>query len=251
MQTYNDFFARFVDQNRSILGEKLVGVYLHGSFVMDCFNPKQSDLDFIVVVNDVTSDDVKGTYMDMVVRLNENAPAKGIELSIVNKSVCHPFVYPTPFDLHFSMAHLEWYKSNPKDYVQKMKGTDKDLAAHITILNHRGKVLYGQDIHEVFGAVSQQDYFDSIWFDIAHAPEDILDHTMYMTLNLARTLAFKKDHVVLSKKEGCEWGCANLPNRYHALLMSALDEYVGDKRPQYDMKCAMEYAEYMLKEIQK
>lgn len=81
-----------------------------------------------------------------------------------------------------------------------MKGTDKDLAAHVTIINHRGKVLYGQEIKEVFGEVSKQDYFDSIWFDIEGAQEDILDNTMYITLNLARVLAYQKENLILSKR---------------------------------------------------
>ncbi|WP_310603221.1 hypothetical protein [Anaerosporobacter sp.] len=56
----------------------------------------------------------KSRYMDMVVELNKNAPAKGIELSIVKESVCNPFVYPTPFELHFSIVHLNWYQTNNK-----------------------------------------------------------------------------------------------------------------------------------------
>lgn len=173
MQTYKDLLARFADFNRSILGSNLVGIYLHGSFVMGCFNPWESDLDLLIVVENAIPDDVKKKYMDMVVYLNEEAPAKGFELSIVKKSVCNPFVYPTPFELHFSMAFLDWYKNNPEDYIQKMKGTDKDLAAHVMIINHRGKVIYGQEIKEVFGKVSEQDYFDSIWFDIEGANDDI------------------------------------------------------------------------------
>ena len=33
---------------------------------------------------------------------------KGIEMSIVTKTVCNPFVYPTPFELHFSAMHIGW-----------------------------------------------------------------------------------------------------------------------------------------------
>lgn len=76
MQAYNDLLARFVDLNRLILGENLVGIYLHGSYVMDCFNPRKSDLDLLIVVEDIIPDDVKKRYMDMVVLLNEEAPAK-------------------------------------------------------------------------------------------------------------------------------------------------------------------------------
>jgi streptomycin 3"-adenylyltransferase len=250
MQVFKDLLVRFVDLNRAILCENLVGVYLHGSSVMGCFNPKKSDLDLLIVVEDAIPDDVKVKYMDMVVHLNEEAPSKGIELSIVKKSVCNPFVYPTPFELHFSIAHLDWYKNNPEDYVQKMKGTDKDLAAHVMIINHRGKTLYGQEIKEVFGDVSKQDYLDSIWFDIEGAQEDILDNTMYITLNLARVLAYQKDNLILSKKEGGEWGLANLPVKYHHPIIVALEEYASGNPPQYNMELAAEYAEYMLREIQ-
>lgn len=250
MQAYNDLLARFVDLNRLILGENLVGIYLHGSYVMDCFNPRKSDLDLLIVVEDIIPDDVKKRYMDMVVLLNEEAPAKGIELSIIKKRVCNLFVYPTPFELHFSIAHLDWYKSNPEDYIQHMKGTDKDLAAHVTILNHRGKVLYGQEINEVFGEVSRQDYFDSIWCDIEKAQEDIADNTMYITLNLARVLAYRKDNLILSKEEGGRWGLANLPVKYHPIIITALEEYESGNLSQYNMELAVEYAKYMLREIQ-
>ncbi|NLY43366.1 MAG: DUF4111 domain-containing protein [Clostridiaceae bacterium] len=249
MRKYKNLLVRFVDLNKTILGENLVGVYLHGSFVMGCFNAGKSDLDLLIVVEDLIPEDVKKKYMDMVVSLNKEAPAKGIELSIVKKSVCNPFVYPTPFELHFSIAHLDWYKNNPKDYVQKMKGADKDLAAHVMIINHRGKVLYGQEIKEVFGEVSKQDYFDSIWFDIEGAQEDILDNTMYVTLNLARVLAYQKDNLILSKKEGGEWGLANLPVKYYPIIITALEEYASGNAFQYNMKLAVEYAEYMLREI--
>ena len=250
MQAYKDLLVRFVDLNKTILGENLVGVYLHGSSVMDCFNPKDSDLDLLIVVEDVIPDDVKMKYMDMVVLLNEEAPAKGIELSIVKKCVCNPFIYPTPFDLHFSITHLDWYKNSPEDYIQKMKGTDKDLAAHLTIINHRGKALYGQEIKDVFGKVSKQDYFDSIWFDIEGAQEDIRDNTMYITLNLARVLAYQKDNFILSKKEGGEWGLSNLPEKYYSLIISALEDYASGNPSQYNMELTAEYAEYMLGEIQ-
>ena len=105
----------FVTESREILGENLVGVYLHGSAAMGCFNEKKSDIDLLVVVGDRLSDETKKRYMDMVVKLNGDAPEKGIEMSIVRKDVCRPFVYPTPFELHFSIAHLEWYQENPAD----------------------------------------------------------------------------------------------------------------------------------------
>ena len=77
----------FVKESKELLGCNLVGVYLHGSAVMGCFNEKKSDIDLLVVVNGGISDEIKRRYMDMVVKRNAEAPGKGIEMSIVRKEV--------------------------------------------------------------------------------------------------------------------------------------------------------------------
>jgi streptomycin 3"-adenylyltransferase len=145
--------------------------------------------------------------------------------------------------------HLGWYRNDPEDYIQKMNGTDKDLAAHFTIIGKRGKCLYGQDIKEVFAEVPKEDYMDAIWDDVAEAQEDIESSTMYMTLNLARVLAFKRGGLVLSKKEGGEWGINNLPKEYHSLIEAAMREYEYGVDVQYDLQLAHKYAEYMIGQI--
>ena len=236
----------FASRAKEILGDNLVGVYLHGSAVMGCFNPARSDIDLIVVVRKALTKEVKRHFMDMVVALNDRAPAKGIEMSIVTKNVCNPFVYPTPFDLHFSAMHLNWYRENPNDYVEKMRGTDIDLAGHFVIITKRGQCLCGVPIDEVFGEVPKEAYMDSIRNDVSEAREDIIDNTMYIVLNLARVLAYKRDGLILSKKEGGEWALENLPDEYHPLIEAALREYEKDTESVYDMKIAKRYADYML-----
>lgn len=216
---------------------------------MGCYNEKKSDIDLLAVVKQVIPDNIKHRFMDMVVELNTYAPSKGIELSIVKSEVCNPFVYPTPFELHFSIAHLEWYKTNPSDYIDKMKGTDKDLAAHFTIIYHRGKCLYGKDIKDVFGAVSKEYYFDSIQSDIEEAEMEITDNPTYIILNLCRVLAYKKEGLILSKQEGGNWGICNVPEKYQPLIVQALDEYLSDKSTEWDENNAREYAAYMIAQI--
>ena len=239
----------FTEKSKEILKDNLVGIYLHGSAVMGCFNPAKSDIDLIVVVKDSVPDSVKKSFMDMVTALNAMGPAKGIEMSVVKQSVCRPFVYPTPFELHFSAAHTDWYKNDPDDYISKMKGEDKDLAAHFTIINHRGKCLNGALIKETFADVPVEDYIDSIWNDIADAEDEIMDNPMYIILNLTRVLAYLKDGLVLSKKEGGEWAFANIPEGYHSLLQNALKEYAEGTEVEYDKSLAKDYAKYMVLKV--
>ena len=247
MNMLENITKSFVEQSQAILGNNLVGIYLHGSAVMGCFNEKKSDIDLLIVVNTVIPNEIKRRYMDMVVELNTYAPEKGIELSIVRKDVCTPFIYPTPFELHFSVAHLQWYKENPSDYIDRMNGIDKDLAAHFTIIYHRGKRLYGKEIKDVFEEVSKEYYCDSIWNDIENAEEEILTNPTYIILNLCRVLAYKKDKLILSKREGGNWAIDNVPEKYHCLILHALDEYSSNQSIKWDN--VHDYAAYMIDQI--
>ena len=239
----------FVEQSKKILQDNLVGVYLHGSLVMGCFNPQKSDIDLIIVVDKPISVSIKKAYLDMVVHFNALGPTKGIEMSIVLREVCKPFVYPTPFELHFSAGYLDWYKDDPDDYIREMNGTDKDLAAHFTIINKRGRCLYGAPIKDVFAEVPSGDYMDSIWFDVEGAAEEITEYPMYLTLNLARVLAYKKEGLVLSKKEGGDWALEHLPAEYRPLIADAMREYSESAEIAYDENLAKRYAEYVIKEL--
>ena len=244
-----ELISRFVEFTTEVLKDRVTGIYLHGSAAMGCYNPEKSDLDFLVVLNDQITDDVKRVYMDRLFELDAQVPAKGIEMSIVTKDVCDPFVYPTPYILHYSRGHKEWYMTDPQDYIRRMNGTDKDLAAHFTVIRSRGICLYGLPIPEVFGAVPEEDYVDSLWYDIGEAGEEITQYPMYLTLNLARVLAFLKEKKVLSKQEGGAWGLEHLPEEYRPLIRTALHEYVDGADVQYDQEAARQYAVYMIGQI--
>ena len=250
IELYKKLLEQFVAGSIEALGYNLTGIYLHGSAVMGCFQPEKSDIDLLLVVKEEIPDEAKRQFMDMVVELNKQAPAKGLELSIVKEEVCNPFVYPTPFELHFSVAHLAWYQSNPQEYIEKMKGSDKDLAAHFTITYHRGKTLYGKEISEVFAPVLRENYLDSIWYDIENAAEEIAENPMYLTLNLCRVLAYTKDGLITSKQEGGEWGLKNMDRpEFVDLIKAALQEYQSNEAMVFEVVVAKDFAEYMLGEI--
>jgi streptomycin 3"-adenylyltransferase len=243
---YQAVIDEFTAMSREIIGDKLTGIYLHGSMAMDCFNPEKSDIDLLIVIEKDISDAQKMEFMKQVVKLNELAPAKGLEVSFVKREYCKPFVYPTPFELHFSPMHLQWFRDNPENFVENMKGEDKDLAAHFTVINRYGIVLYGEKIERVFGPVSKKDYVESIWSDVEGARDKIAEAPVYMTLNLCRVLAVLKEDLCLSKQLGGEWGIAHMSERYHSFISLALDCYKTNQIMQADIELAVQFADEML-----
>ena len=246
-----ELLSRFTEAAKEAFGEALTGVYLHGSAVMGCFQPERSDLDLILVAEDSVPDEAKLTFMERAVELNAEAPAKGLEFSVVRRAVCKPFAYPTPFELHFSNMHLEAYRKDPVQYVARMRGVDKDLAAHFTVLNNCGVVLYGEEIPNVFGPVPRVDYFDSIWSDVEAARYEIVQDPVYFTLNLCRVLAQARDGLVLSKQSGGEWGLQNLPEEQLPVIQAALESYKTGHPMGQSEKELLNFAEYILFEIKK
>lgn len=246
---YKKLLAAIVEMSKEVLGSNLVGIYLHGSAAMGCFHPAASDLDLILIVEENVSDFAKLAFMNEVIRFNKEAPPKGLELSLVKREYCKPFVYPTPYELHFSPGHLEWFLKHPDEYVKKMKGTDKDLAAHFANIIQYGIVLFGEEIENVFDSVPKEHLIDSLWYDISEAECDILKNPVYVTLNLCRALAYMREGVTLSKKAGGEWGLNNLPQSFHDLIGEALGCYTNARPMKTDMDNAPDFASYMLSEI--
>ena len=246
---YQNILDEIVNKSKIIFKENLTGIYLHGSLAMGCFNPNKSDIDLIIVIKNDITDSQKLQFMNHIVKLNKIAPSKGIELSIVKEEYCEKFLYPTPFELHFSNAHLQWFIDNPTDYIHKMNGTDKDLAAHFTIINNYGIALKGKEINDVFADVPRKDYIDSIWGDIEGAKEDISEEPVYVILNLCRVAAFLQNDLILSKKHGGEWALQNLSAQYHPLISNALQSYMLGNDMCLDNTDAQKFADYMLQII--
>ena len=232
-----------------ILQNNLVGIYLHGSIAMNCYNPLSSDIDFLVVVKEKLSFFEMRKLIDVLLKLSEKGRKRSFEMSVLLEDDTKKFKYPTPFLLHYSDYHKERYL-NQLDY---MCGNleDTDLAAHIVILRERGICLIGKPINEVFQEVPKKYYIDSIRQDIISSREEIIDKPIYFILNLCRVLCYLQEGKICSKKEGGEWACFNLPSEYLNIIQSALNTYNDVHTPfEVHSKILVDFADFMIKGIE-
>lgn len=230
---------------QDVLSKKLVGVYVHGSIAFGCFRWEVSDIDYIVVVKEPLSTEERMRFMERTIDINRRAPEKGLEMSVVLREHCRRFVYPTPFELHFSRMHLENYQRDPEGYCRSAHGGDPDLAAHFTVIRSRGIVLCGEPVKAVFGPVDRSDFWKSVCADVEDAEQDVGENPAYVILNLCRVCAFGEEGLLLSKAEGGQWALERLPEPQHSAVEGALAAYEGGGSLSVPTEEATAFCRYM------
>lgn len=246
---YRQILDKISCSYKEILKNNLVGIYVHGSIAFGCFNQNKSDIDFLAVTKSTPSQEEKVMLIQTLLDLENLSPPKGIEMSVVLEENCLNFVYPTTFELHFSNFHIERCRENLDEYCLAMNGTDKDLAAHFTVIKTVGIVWYGKSIESVFGDVSRQYYLDSIKSDIENSENEIIKNPVYIILNLCRVLAFIRENLVISKEQGSLWGIKNLPSIYIPIIEEALKSYSSNDDFLADNKLTEDFSRYMIGKI--
>jgi predicted nucleotidyltransferase len=217
----------FVRAIQEILAGNLVGIYLHGSLAMGCFNPARSDLDLLVVTREGMAVEVKRHVAELL--LQHSGAPRPIEITFLSEADLRPWRYPTPFDLHYGE---DWRQQTEEQLESGAWRTwndgqrqDPDLVAHVTITRARGIVLAGAPIERVFPPVPREHYVDSIVGDIQDAREHITGAPVYYILNLCRVYAYLRDGRICSKAEGGAWAISVLPEQFRAVVAEALAAY--------------------------
>jgi streptomycin 3"-adenylyltransferase len=221
--------SRLISALRKRFEGNMVGVYLHGSLAMGCFNPNLSDVDLLVVTREPVIVDAQKGLVEELLALSK-APTP-LEISLLAQSDLQPWRYPTPYQFHYSESLREklskdvtsgaWRQWNQ---VEKL---DKDLAAHVMVIRARGICLWGKPIESVFPDVPKPDYIDSIMSDLQWSKSLLIRNPIYPILNLCRVLAYLREGIIFSKDEGGRWALEHLPSPLLLVVRSAMSSYSG------------------------
>jgi streptomycin 3"-adenylyltransferase len=227
------------------LQDDLIGIYVHGSIAMGCFNPNRSDVDLLVVIKDGLADETKRRIISRLLSITHGHQNQ-LEMSIILEKYLKDFIYPTPFELHF--FHPQYMVDD--QFICGGEGfLDPDLAAHIVVTYHRGATLFGRDVKECFHPIDTSYYVDSIVKDVEDARTRIVENSVYYVLNLCRVLYFLKEGVVSSKREAGEWGVKS-SSSFRKLISECLASYIGKSdEPNFKHNELFGFADYMLEEI--
>ncbi len=238
---------------QEVLGRNLVGIYLHGSLAMGCFNPASSDIDIIAVIKGKLSLQAKNKLQAGIRLSSKKYPQNEFEISVVKQDVLRKFKYPTPFEFHFS-------KSSKNVSAKNNTGYDNDLVAHFAMVKKRGLCLYGKPIRSIFPNIPKKYFLKSIAQDAKWSAENVRKAKekgkcpvpTYAVLNFCRAIAFIRSNEFFSKKEGGEWGLKHLPKKYAPIIKEALKKYrKRNSAKTVDSELLKQFSEYSWNVIKK
>ena len=246
----NELMIKVNEWVKEILKDNYVGVYFHGSLRLGSFNPNKSDLDFIIVVKNKLSPEVKEQIWDKMLENEKLFPKKGFEFSVVLEENCKNIKHPIPYELHGSKDWIDEYRKDKTLVINDDYKVDSDLASHFNVINVPNDSMdFGKPSKEVFEKVPKEFIIDSNYGDTLDCVEEITNNPIYCILNLCRFYALIKDDLTLSKYDGGKWALDNMNSSYNEIIKKAMDDYLNDANNQYDNEELKKFAEETIKKI--
>lgn len=217
------FLHNLIQEIKQITSEQFVGCYLHGSLAMGSFQPENSDIDLLVVLNKTLSKLQKQELAALF--LDKSKHPYPVEISFLLECHLKQWKHPFPYLFHYSEAWRERMELNKDQVIEKSEGKDPDLAAHIAVLMNRGITLEGPSANCVFPEIPKSDYILSLESDYKECLINYMDKPVYALLNMLRFYWYLKSDCILSKKEAGEKAYKTFPENMRSTIKSLLFNY--------------------------
>jgi len=219
---------------QNIFGEKLLGVYLYGSYMVGGLQ-RYSDIDFFVVLSRASTFDEKsklalglleisGIYMQ-----GDKPP---IEMTLVEKSAINPWQYPPTFDFQYG----EWLRESFEKGIVSPWSTKEmsDLAIIITQILLKSKTLLGIDPKQLLVNVPYEDFIKAMLDDLSRLTNELESDTRNVLLTLARIWSTLETGEIRSKPDAANWVIMNLSPIYHPVMNRAKAICIGQEKEYWD-----------------
>jgi predicted nucleotidyltransferase len=214
---------------RGVLGDNLVGAYLHGSAVLGGLRPR-SDIDVIAVVRRRATEGEKRRLAQLALgvsgRGGDAVGRRPLELDVVVQGEIHPWRYPPRFEFHYSELWRERFEHGELEPWSKR--TNVDLASAITMALAGDTPLHGPPAADVFERVPRSDYVDAVLRDVDTVDDYIEWDARNVILTLPRIWTAVATEEIHSKDSAAEWALARLPEQHRPVLERARAVYRGE-----------------------
>lgn len=216
-----------------VLGDAVVGAYLHGSAVLGGLRPR-SDVDVFVVTSRPTTDDQRRALVDGLLELSgsraQGGPARPVELIVVVESDVRPWRYPPMLEFLYG----EWLRDDYERGVTPSPMPSPDLAPLITMVLNGDTPLVGPPPAEILDPVPVEDLRRAMVAGVPGLLDDMDADTSNVVLTFARMWATLVTGTIKSKDGAADWALRRLPAEQRPVLARARAIYLADEEERWD-----------------
>ncbi|MBB2182185.1 DUF4111 domain-containing protein [Lachnospiraceae bacterium MD1] len=239
------------------IGEAVVGIYLHGSMVLDSFVEGVSDIDIIIICDKRLSREERLSVAEKIIEID--CKPSHLEMSAIWINDLNPWKHPVPCQFHYSDSWTERYKNLlngtlKECFIVDEDFCDPDIASYIHLINQSGICIWGRPIKEVFPTIPEKDFWNSISNDVAEYDFRAYNPRYFASniLILGRILSYKYEKRILSKYDGAIWTLNFVPEKYRYIIDQAIKEWYSEEKDlEYKEEDLEELKELLINEIQR
>jgi hypothetical protein len=202
-----------------ILGRNLVGIYLYGSLTQRAFDPRRSDVDLIVVTRRDLSDAQFRRLGAWLACAGESNPwATRLQMIFL--------IRDEVLTMDSKACLYQFGKLN-------RGGSDGNPIIWMNVLES-GVVLYGPRPETFVPRITSEILFEALVREVGYLREEIVEkpsgewrdvpsYRAYAVLTLCRILYSHEHGTIVSKKRAANWALRDLPERWHEIIVLALE----------------------------
>ncbi len=212
----------FLERIQAILGDRFLGMYLDGSLALGDFDPRSSDIDFVVVTDAALSDDLFVALRDM----HERFDASGSPWATEVEAIYSPQDALHRYDPAYALCpRIE------RGETLVMEHLNSGWIIHCYILREHGVVVAGPDPRPLIDRVDPHDLRRAMaaiaesWLEPARHDRSAWRRRgtqTYMVKTLCRMLYTLDSGAVVSKPVAAHWVRTIADGRWAALIERAL-----------------------------
>lgn len=211
----------------NLLGDAVVGIYLHGSAVNGGLRV-DSDVDILVVTRGNLSEETRRELTDSLLfisgKVGNPESIRPLEVTVVNLEDVLPWRFPPKREFIYG----EWLRDKLEKGQIPAPTYDPDLAIILAQAREKGVSLLGPEASDVLQPVPMTDIRKGIIESLPGLLDNLIGDERNVILTLARMWYTAVVGEIAPKDVAAEWAIPQLPEEHAALLDAARKAYRGE-----------------------
>lgn len=208
-----------------VVGDALIGAYLHGSAVLGGLRPT-SDIDVLAVISRPTTEPERRALVDRLLEISgrraRRGPGRPIELTILVQSDVRPWRHPPMVEFLYG----EWRRNDYEAGFVPGPEPMADLGPEIALTLAGNRALAGPPPADVLDPIPDADLRRAITAGVPSLMDDLDSDTRNVLLTLARIWATLATGEITSKDQAAAWALERMPADRRGPMHRAREMYL-------------------------